>query len=424
MRDYARLMAACGVEDYLVTETEYESTELFFVKKKLDMRRTRKTAEAFVTVYKTSEENGEKIKGSASFVINLSDTDDEVTAKIRSALYSAGFVKNRYYEFPAGIKAAEKVKDSDLNGLKLSDVALKFADAVYSEDADDRAFINSLEIFAIETRVHTISGHGTDVAYVRREVKGEFVAQCKEPEDVETYQDFDYDSMALEDIKALVRRTLSMTRDRALATEMPKAGDYDIVISDKYVPELFNFYSSRGNAWDIFLGYSEFKVGESVQGDDIKGDKLNVRFGVTAPFNEEGIEMKERAFIEDGILKNIHGSVRFSYYLGIEPVGVYGKFLVSPGRTSFDDMIKRPCLHVVNFSDFQMDQDDGHFKGEIRLAYLHDGKGNVKFVTGGSINGSIFEAQKEFVLSQETQKLAVYEGPRAILLKNVAVAGA
>lgn len=424
MRDYARLMAACGVEDYLVTETEYESTELFFVKKKLDMRRTRKTAEAGVTVYKTSEEKGEKIKGSASFVINLSDTDEEVTAKIKSALYSAGFVKNRYYEFPAGIKAAEKVKDSDLNGLKLSDVALKFADAVYSEDVDDRAFINSLEIFAIETHVHTISGHGTDVAYVKREVKGEFVAQCKEPEDVETYQDFDYDSMALEDIKALVRRTLSMTRDRALAKEMPKAGDYDIVISDKYVPELFNFYSNRGNAWDIFLGYSEFKVGESVQGDDIKGDKLNVRFGVTAPFNNEGIEMKERAFIEDGILKNIHGSVRFSYYLGIEPVGVYGKFLVSPGQTSFDDMLKRPCLHVVNFSDFQMDQDDGHFKGEIRLAYLHDGKGNVKFVTGGSINGSIFDAQKEFVLSKETQKLAAYEGPRAILLKNVAVAGA
>ncbi len=214
-----------------------------------------------------------------------------------------------------------------------------------------------------------------------------------------------------------------MTRDRAVAKEMPESGDYDIVISDKYVPELFNFYSNRGNAWDIFLGYSEFKVGDSVQGDDIKGDKLNVRFGVTTPFNEEGIEMKERTFIEDGILKNIHGNVRFSYYLGIEPTGVYGKFLVAPGQTSFDEMLKRPCLHVVNFSDFQMDEDDGHFKGEIRLAYLYDGKGNVKFVTGGSINGSIFEAQKDLILSKETEKLARYEGPRAVVLKKVAVAG-
>ncbi|MCR5278241.1 MAG: hypothetical protein K6E19_02260 [Lachnospiraceae bacterium] len=423
MRDYAKLMASCGVEEYLVTETVYESAELFFVKKKLDMRRARKTAEASVIVYKTFEDGGEKRKGNATFVLNLSDSDEEATAKIKAALFSAGFVKNKYYEFPAGVKASEAVMESDLNGPELSEIALKFADAVYEEDKDEKSFINSLEIFAVEKHVHTISSHGTDVAYVKREVNGEFVAQCKEPEDVETYQDFEYDSLALDEIRALVKRTLDMTKDRAAAKEMPKAGNYDVVLSDKYVSELFSFYANRANAGSIYPGYSDFKVGDSVQGEDIKGDKLNVRFGVNAPFNEEGIPRKERSFIENGVLKTIHGNVRFSYYLGVEPIGTYWKLLVSPGMAAFSDMLNRPCLHVVNFSDFQMDEDDGHFKGEIRLAYLYDGKGNVKFVTGGSINGSIFEAQKDFVLSKETQKLAWYEGPRAVLLKNVAVAG-
>ena len=423
MRDYAKIMSSCGASEYFVTETVTKSAQLFFIKKKLDMRRFENTAEAELRVYKTFEDNGTKFKGSADVIVNLTDSDEDIAKKIKSALYGAGFVKNKFYEFAKAVKSPEIVMESDLNGTPLSEIALKFSDAVYEEDCDDKAFINSLEIFAEEKRVHMISSYGTDVSYVKRSVEGEFVAQCKEPNDVETYQDFKYDSLALKEIKTLVKETLSMTRDRALATKMPAAGDYDIVLSDKYVPEIFTFYAARANAGFIYPGYSDYKLGDKVQGEDIKGDRLNVRFGVTAPFDYEGIPMKERPFIEDGVLKTIHGNQRFSFYLGIEQIGNYRKMLLPAGSNAFDEMLNRPCLHVVNFSDFQMDPYDGHFKGEIRLAYLHDGKGNVEFVTGGSINGSIFDTQGDLVLSKETQKLANYEGPRAILLKGVAVAG-
>ncbi len=423
MRDYAKIMRSCGVEDYFITETVSESAELFFIKKKLDMRRYKNTAEAEISVYKVYEDNGAKFKGGASVIVNLTDTDAEVTEKVKSALYGAGFVKNKYYEFAKGVKSDTIIMESDLNGPSLSELAKKFADAVYSEDCDEKAFINSLEIFANEEKVHMVSSYGTDVSYVKRTVEGEFVAQCKEPNDVETYQSFEYDSLALSEIKNLVKSTLALTRDRAEAVNMPKAGNYDIVLSDKYVPEVISFYPTRANAAFIYPGYSEFKVGDKVQGENVKGDALNIRFGVTAPFSEEGIPMKERSFIENGVLKTIHGSQRFSYYLGIEQIGNYDKVILPAGSTKFAEMLNRPCLHVVNFSDFQMDSYDGHFKGEIRLAYLYDGKGNVEFVTGGSINGSIFDSQEDIVLSEETQKLAQYEGPRAILLKGVAVAG-
>ena len=75
-------------------------------------------------------------------------------------------------------------------------------------------------------------------------------------------------------------------------------------------------------------------------------------------------------------------------------------------------------------SDFQMDEASGHFGGEIRLAYLIDGDGKATPVTGGSVNGSILEAQKNLVFSKERYLTAGYDGPYAVRLKNVSVAGA
>ena len=87
-----------------------------------------------------------------------------------------------------------------------------------------------------------------------------------------------------------------------------------------------------------------------------------------------------------------------------------------------EEMKKTPYLHVVNFSDFQMDEMSGNFGGEIRLAYLFDGE-KVTPVTGGSINGMIVKAQKNFVFSKETQESMDFSGPFAVSMEDVAVAG-
>ena len=65
----------------------------------------------------------------------------------------------------------------------------------------------------------------------------------------------------------------------------------------------------------------------------------------------------------------------------------------------------------------------GHFGGEIRLAYLiEDGK--VTPVTGGSVNGSILEAQKALTFSTERYLNSGYDGPYAVRLRGVSIAGA
>lgn len=423
MERFKNIMDKCGIKVYTVTSTDNEIAELFFIRKKLDMKRIEKTTEISMSVYKDMEADGKKLRGRADIIASASMSDDELIEKIKSADYAAQYVKNPYYKLPDREVSDEVVMESDLNGLSLSEIADKFVEAVYSMDNDEEAFINNLELFVEESHVHIVNSEGTDVSYVKRGVKGEFVAQCKLPQDVETYQNFDYDSLALNDIKELISRTLTMTKDRAKATNMPKAGTYDVIISDKYIPEIISFYPTRAHASLIFPGYSDYKIGDNVQGEGVTGELLNITLTPSVPFNNVGIKMIERPLLENGVLKTIHGDHRFTYYLGVEQIGTYSKVTLPAGTVSFSEMKKKPSLHVVNFSDFQMDPMDGHFKGEIRLAYLTDDKGNVECVTGGSINGSIFEAQKNFVFSKETENLSEYVGPKAVLLKNVAVAG-
>jgi len=423
MKRYIDLLEQCGVETYAVTRTKKEIVELFFIKKKLDMRRIENTEEVSFAIYKDMEVDGKKLRGRADIIANTSMSDEEIIAKIKSADFAAQFVKNPYFKLPAREVSYEIIMESDLNGMSLSDIADAFSGAFYEADNDGEAFINNLELFVEELHTRIVNSEGTDVSFVKRRVNGEFVAQCKSPQDVETYLDYEYDTLALDEAKALVARALEMTKDRAKATRMPKAGTYNVIISDRYIPEITGFYATRAHAAMIFPGYSNYRVGDMVQGEEVKGDLLNIKLLPSVPFSDEGIKMIERPLLENGVVKTIHGDQKFTYYLGVEQVGNYDKVELPAGTISFDEMKKIPGLHVVNFSDFQMDEMDGHFKGEIRLAYCTDEQGNVECVTGGSINGSIFEAQKDFAFSKETQNLANYVGPRAVLLKGVAVAG-
>ena len=423
MERYINILKKCNVKTFFVRETSSKSVELFFIKKKLDMRRMKDDDAAEITVYKDMEEDGKKLRGSATVNVNSTMSDSEIEDKIKSAEYAASFVKNPFYEFAKPVQAEKRIQESDLNGYELSEIADKFVEALYSQDNDEKAFINSFELFVNENDVHMVNSEGADVAYVKRSVSGEFVAQCKEPQDVETYKGFKYDSLAISDLKDLVKTTLKMTTDRATATKMPKAGNYDIVLSGQYLAEVFDYYTDRAHVAYVYPSYSDFKVGDNIQGSDIKGDKVNIKLAVSVPFDAEAIEMKERELVSDGVLKTYQGGQRFSYYLGVEPVGTYGKVIIPAGKVSMEDMLKKECLYVVNFSDFQMDSLDGHFAGEIRLAYYYDGKGNVECVTGGSINGSIFDAQKELIFSSDLQKRYDYEGPKACMFKNVSVAG-
>lgn len=415
-----------GVELYQITETKQEKAELYFIRKSLDMQRMGDIRQAEVVVYKEFLDGDMHMMGSAAVQVQDSYTEEMMVELFRDALYAAGFVKNKYYELYAGKEDAQEetpeTADKTLADKSLTEIAQSFAEALFAEDQETDVFLNSAEIFALKTTCHIINSKGVDVSYCKSRVQGEFVVQCTEGQDVETYQHFAYVNCDTKPLRNKVRETLQMTRDRAKAVSAPPAGEYCVILSGPYVREIFDYYVDRSAASMVYRKYSTFQIGCNVQGGTAEKDNIHLTLKATVPYSTEGIPMKDRELIKDGNLLMIHGNNRFAYYLNLKPTGDYESYKVPAGNVALEEMRQGTYLEVVNFSDFQMDSFSGHFGGEIRLAYLCDGEKRIP-VTGGSINGNILEAQKSLVFSSQIQTEESFEGPLAVCMEKIQVAG-
>ncbi len=413
-----------NISIYKLVDTVCESTQVFFIKKKLDTRRIANTETVNVTVYREFEKDGVKYLGDASFSVEPAMSDETIDAKIKKAYLSAGYVTNRYYEIAEKLVSDTVVAKSDLADMPADEALGKMVEALYRNDTDSNTFVNSAELFLTKRTNRVLNSNGVDVSWITYGIGGEYVCQCKEPQDVETYASFDYDNLECELLAAKVMETLAMTRDRSVAVSNPVNGKADIVLPNQYAEEVLNYYMGQTDAVYNYLGYFDNKVGGSVQGkeDEITGDRITLDFLPVDPFDHDGIRMIERKGVENGVLRNFCGALRFCRYLGVPAVGSYGKYRINSGEMSLEEMKKQKGLYIVNFSDFQLDEVTGTFRGEIRLAYYNDGEKTVP-VTGGSVNGSVQEVQKSVRLSKERMETTTVSGPKAIFLKDVSIAG-
>ena len=418
-----KALAASGVSVWNIAKNHTRTAELYFIKKKLDLPRLGDILQYEVTVYRDAEEEGRKFRGQSVTYIVPGMTDEEISRKIGDAYFAAQFVKNPFYELPDKVEAPHCESPSDLKDLPLEEIAERFAEAALSADNEPDAFLNSMEVFIYRKSYEIKASNGLHVSYDTDSVFGEFVTQCKEPEDVEQYRQFRYDSLVPEALTQKIKEGLRDARLRAAAKEMPASGTYDILITGDNIPEIFQYYGGRSHAGVLVSGYSTWKIGDDVQGEPEGGERLNVTFLAEAPFNTEGVPMVDRALLENGVLKTFHGPTRFCRYLGLEPTGNYDKMRVSNGTVPLAEMRKDGVLETVSFSDFQMDFFDGHFGGEMRLALLYK-EGKAVPVCGGSVNGSILDVQGKLIFSKEQYKSGTYEGPYAVLIPGVPVAGA
>ena len=407
---------------YQMEDTCTEGAELYFIRKHMDMRRMKKVRHTMVTVYRDFEKDGTKRRGYAEVSVAEHMDKEELSQKMKDAYFAASFITNPWYELPEGGKEEPVTVESTLAELSLQEAALRLADALYEADTEEDTFINSAEIFVEKSVKRMWNSNGIDVGYTKYKTNGEFVAQCVKGQDVETYQSFSYDDLETESLTKKVQETLQMTKDRAQATNAPKVGEYRLILSNQNVASIVSYYISRAGSGMIYPKYSNYEVGTKVQGEEVTGDKLTLTLVADVPYSGDGIKMKDRLLLEDSELKLIHGGNRLARYMGIEATGFYGNYYMEAGSVSLEEMKKEPYLHVVNFSDFQMDAYSGYFGGEIRLGYLFDGE-KVTLVTGGSVNGSILELGSNMKFSKEMQKEKGFEGPYAVCIDKVSVAG-
>ena len=422
MRDMIlKALRELDIPVYDISLEEERSAELFFIKKTLDMRRIKSTVRCSVTVYRDFEADGKKYRGRSVTQIFEGMSLDEIKARLKSALFAAQFVKNPFYELYPGKKEAPVVMPSTLADRPLEDNAMDMAEALFAADTEEDAWINSAEVFAIEKQVTFLNSSGTDVSYRQYLVKGEFVTQCKTPQDVEQFFQFEYADLNTDALTEKARKAIAAVRDRAAAEKSPKAGTYDVVLSGDEVRSLMEYYLDRANAGLVYAQYSDWAAGKPVQGKDIQGEKLNLTLLPKAPYSLEGIPMAARPLMENGQLKTLYGALRFCQYLGLEPTGNYERVGLENGTGPLKDL-QKGCLCPVSFSGFEMDSFTGHFGGEIRLAYLYTEEG-VEILTGGSINGSLSEKQGKLLFSTERYDTMDYTGPYAVKIEGVEVAG-
>lgn len=414
----------CGISLWILEDFTEETAELFFVKKQLDTRRFKDVRKFQVTVFRDVDAGEDKpARGSTSVTLLESMSDGQLRDELNSACYAAQFAANPYYDLPDPVQAPIKEKTGEICEAPLAESAGKAARALFAPDTHEDAFVNSAEIFLSRTRRRILSSQGADVSYTDARLNGEFVVQCREPEDVEIHNIYSYDSLDTEALTKKVEEALTFVRDRAHAQRILKSGQYDVVLSGESVRTVLSYYEDRSAAYMIYPGYSTWKLGEHVQGEEISGAKLDIDLCATQPYSTEGIPMEDLPLVRNGQLEALHGANRFCRYLGVKPTGSYQKLRCLNTGVPFEELKSGPCLWAVTFSDFQMDSMSGHFGGEIRLAYLIE-NGKATPVTGGSINGSLFEAQKDLTFSSERYESARYSGPYGLKLKNINVAGA
>ena len=298
--------------------------------------------------------------------------------------------------------------------LTTSDLAKAAFDADNSSSKD--SFINSLEIFETTQHVRIINSNGFDKTYTTKTFSGEYVVQSIIKEDVELFYQFEFDDTSKDICKKLssqITSNLEMAKDRSLAIDINETNfNKDckkIILQGDFLSELFNYYLSRSDASLIYQGYSNFKPDLEIPSNT----DISITTMPTVPYSTEGIKLAQYPVVKHNKIVNILGDLRFSFYMGINPLGTYNSYKMNPGNASISDYQNNTYLRITNFSDFQTNALTGEFGGEFRLAYYYDGTKEIP-VTKGSFSGNIKDILSSLELSKEIQETISYQGPKWI----------
>ena len=414
------------VSAWKLIETETESCELFYVLKNLETNRASKTKDISLTIYV----DGEGTRGASNVSIYPHMSEEEIAKVIEEGVYSASFAMNKFYEIPSQGEVTE-LKASNLEEKPFVDVIEDIVDAVFKADVHENGWINSTEFFLYKKHIHLRNSKGVDVAYDKYYGNIEIIPTWKgEKEEVELYKMIEFGSLDLDYINKEVEEILHLAKLRSEAVNLPSGTKANILLTGDEAQQIIDHFVSDLSYMSEYQHMSRSKIGESVQGEEIKGDKLNVKLVPSlvnsisnAPCDRDGVCLKEIDVIKDGVALIRHGDYRFGYYLGEEnPTGSYSNMKVSCGNTSEEELKKTPYIECLKFSGMQMDSFSGFFGGEVRLGIYFDGEKTYP-VTGFSISGNINEKKCELTLSKEQISTSGgYEGPKYILVPGMDIA--
>lgn len=418
-----------NIDAWKIIETKTVANELFFIKKELDMNRKIKTNEFEIYIYKDFEENKKVYRGSSKSSIHPEMTEKEINEIIEDTLESAKYVKNSYYPLAKNKEKAE-YNISNFDNKDMKEWLPLLTDELFNTDTHEDGWLNSAELFLNKIEKRILNSEGVDSKYTTYNGILEYVITWKGEEEIEIYDMIHFSDYVKDFIKNKINEKFEIAKERSNASKTPKLENIPVLLTGEPLQELFRYYYIKTNSESIYNNYSDLKLNKPVQGENVKGDKLTMVLDpfmknstVSQPIDSDGYLLEKVKIMNDGIMEQYWGDIRYSYYLDIKPTGNIGNIEIKPGKYSADELKKEKYLELIQFSDFQIDYITGDFGGEIRLGWYYDGNGNKITVTGGSISGNIKDTHDEMYLSKETQQLNNFIGPKTVKLKNVNING-
>jgi len=413
---------ASGATGWKLTETVVDSQEYFFVKDKMDIGRAKKVQHYEATVYVDFSEGSEKYRGSSSLTLSPLLNANELEEAIDGAVFAAGFVKNPWYPITEAYS-----KDFPFEKIDLKKQVKQTLAAIVNAQSNTNAWVNSSELFVSEIQTRILNSNGLDCSFSKYQTYLETIVSAAGKEEVELYDDYQLSVPNSELIGNRISDLLTMVSERSIAQATPSLKKIPVLLTGEPVKEFLRYYLQQANAQMKYDKISEVEIGKSVQGKE-SGDSIsldivsqleNAYYG--APVDDDGFLIRSQRIIENGLLKNYWGDIRYSHYLGVEPTGSAENFKVFPGKASVEALRNQPHLEVSHFSAVDADMTTGDFGGEIRLGWVADGNKRTP-VSGGSVTGNIREITS-IKLSNEVHLEGDYFGPRSILIEGFSIAG-
>lgn len=250
-------------------------------------------------------------------------------------------------------------------------------------------------------------------------------------------------SVSLDDLS--IRKLFSEASERAehtLDVRKPATGRYAVVVDAEVLATLFDGYVGQLSGFNSYNRLPFMKPGdEMIPGAE--GDRITLTldpsldFGAsTTAVSEQGVRQAPVELVRDNRVLTTVADKQYSDYLGLPAGPSRGNLVLAPGTLSYEELLKQAplVLEVLQFSALFPDPNSGTFSSEIRLARLHDhARGEVTYIKGGSLSGSISENFKNARFCRERVKRAHFEsgggpgagyfGPTHALLTNVSVVG-
>lgn len=421
MNELLAILRQSSADDFVVRETTTQSSEAFMVGHKLDMNRKKEVVHTVVDVFVDNHDHTQR--GKASKEIHPAMDETEIQAEIAQAIYAAQFAMNPYYRL-----VSDKFDKGTEAAINLDEKMAEIIAAVQHVHEADGNRVNSYEVFVNHKTQRIVNSRNVDVTFSQVECVLEVIINSRQGDhEVELYNNFVFRNPSPEQIKQDIEAAFKMGQDRLAAVATPQFTAIDVAISGRSVADFFDYFLMRSNGANVYLQHSDLKLGQQLTGQGADGFTIENRVRLEhsshdALFDQDGSLNENMVLFDQGECVAYWGSNQYAQYLQLQDCTGLNNVVVSGGSLEAARTYERPCLEIVDFSDFFADPLTGNFGGEIRLAYLHEA-GKVTPVSGGSLSANMKQVCETLRFTKQTVQYNNRIVPQTIVIQNVAIAG-